>query len=368
MIKSQNHSIHIMEQTVKVAVIGVGSMGRNHARVYSEMPGVELVGVSDAHAETAEIVARRCGAVAYSDYTQMLDELKPAAVSIAVPTVHHLAVAKQVISRGIHLLIEKPIATTVDDALEIIGDADYANVKLAVGHIERFNPAVVALKAHLAQSELGRVFQIDVRRQGPFPARVQDVGVVIDLAVHDLDIIRYISGAEVVRVSAEMDHRVHTSHEDTLSGLLRLNNGSIGTLAINWLTPTKIRELVVTGEQGMFRVDYLTQDLYFFENATTCGPDWETLRVLRGVSEGRMTRHVVNKKEPLRAELDAFMAAVCGEAPVAVTGLDGLRALELAHAVIKAGTEQTSVVMPPLVVAQDKVVQPVAIVAARVDV
>ncbi len=336
-----------MEQTIKVAVIGVGSMGRNHARVYSEMPGVMLVAVSDVYLETAQVVARRCGAAAYADYMQMLDEVKPDAVSIAVPTVHHLAVAKEVIKRGIHVLIEKPIAMEIADALEIIGDADYANVKLAVGHIERFNPAVIALKQHLAQGELGQVFQIDVRRQGPFPVRVQDVGVVIDLAVHDLDIIRYISGAEVVRVSAELDHRVHTHHEDTLSGLLRLDNGSIATLAINWLTPTKIRELLVTGEQGMFRVDYLTQDLYFYENATTCGPDWETLRVLRGVSEGRMLRHVVNKKEPLRAELDAFIAAVCGEAPVAVTGLDGLRALELAHGIIKAGTDKSSVAIAP---------------------
>ena len=341
------HSIQPLQPT-RVALIGVGSMGRNHARVYSEMPDVELVGIADANEVAAQAVAHRHGAVAYADYARMLDELHPDAVSIAVPTVHHLTVAKQVINRGIHLLIEKPIAFSIEEALEIIGDAEFANVKLAIGHIERFNPAVVALKQHLAEGELGQVFQIDVRRQGPFPIRVQDVGVVIDLAVHDLDIIRYISGAEVIRVSAEIDHRIHTEHEDTLSGLLRLSNGSISTLAINWLTPTKIRELCVTGERGMFRVDYLTQDLFFYENATTQSPDWETLRVLRGISEGRMTRFVVNKKEPLRAELDAFIAAVRAEAPIAVTGLDGLRALELAYAVIKSGqTQQAITVQSP---------------------
>ena len=152
------------------------------------------------------------------------------------------------------------------------------------------------------------MFQIDAHRQGPFPARIKDVGVVIDLAVHDLDVMRYVSGAEVVRVYAETERRIHSTREDLLTGLVRLSDGTIGTLTINWLTPTKIRELYVTGECGMFRVDYLTQDLYFFENATANGGDWETLRALRGVSEGRMIRHVVAKKEPLRAEQEAFLA------------------------------------------------------------
>jgi UDP-N-acetylglucosamine 3-dehydrogenase len=332
-----------MKTTTRVALIGVGAMGRNHARVYADMPNVDLVGVADANLEAAQAVAKRHGTEAFADVAHMLDTLKPDAVTIAVPTIYHRDVAKQAISRGIHVLIEKPIALSVDEASEIIDDADSAGVVLTVGHIERFNPAVIALKKHLADGDLGRVFQIDIRRQGPFPARIRDVGVVIDLAVHDLDIIRYISESEVVRVSAETDHQLHPDHEDTLSGLLRLSNGTIGTLAINWLTPTKIRELSVTGDRGMFRVDYLTQDLYFYENATTTGPEWETLRMLRGISEGRMVRHVVNKAEPLRAELEAFVAAVRGEAPVAISGLDGMRALELAYAVIKSGNEQSSV-------------------------
>lgn len=324
---------------VRVAVIGVGAMGRNHARVYSEMPGVRLVGVADADPDTAEAVAARFGGKAYAHYAPLLDELKPEAVTVAVPTVDHLPVALAVIQRGIHLLMEKPIAVTVAEGQQIIEAARLAGVKLMIGHVERFNPAVIALKAHLAQGELGRVFQIDARRQGPFPAHVRDVGVVIDLAVHDLDVMRYMTGAEVVRVYAETERRIHSTHEDLLTGLVRLNDGTVGTLTINWLTPTKIRELYVTGELGMFRVDYLTQDLYFFENARAQDGEWETLRVLRGVSEGRMIRHVVTKKEPLRAEQEAFLAAVAGEAPEAVTGMDGLHALELAQAVVKSGEE-----------------------------
>ncbi|MCI0395877.1 MAG: Gfo/Idh/MocA family oxidoreductase [Chloroflexi bacterium] len=324
--------------TLKVAVIGVGAMGRNHARVYADMSEVALVGVADVNETAAAEVARRYGGRAYADYRELLDEQRPDAVTLAVPTVDHLEMALEVIRRGIHLLIEKPIAFTVAEGQEIIRAARQAGVKLMIGHVERFNPAVLALKARLADGELGRVFQIDARRQGPFPDRVKDVGVVIDLAVHDLDVMRYITGAEVARVFAETERRIHSTREDLLSGLVRLADGTVGTLTINWLTPTKIRELYVTGELGMFRVDYLTQDLYFFENADAPVGDWP-FRVLRGVSEGRMIRHVIPKREPLRIEQESFLAAVTGEIPIAVTGADGLKALELAQAIVNSGVE-----------------------------
>jgi predicted dehydrogenase len=268
-------------------------------------------------------------------------------VTIAVPTVYHQEVACYAAQRGAHLLIEKPIASSVAEGEAIIAAAEAANVKLMIGHVERFNPAIIALKEHLAQGELGLVFQLDSRRQGPFPARVFDVGVVTDLAVHDLDIMRYVSGAEISRIYAETERRVHNRHEDMMSGLLRLDNGAVGTLTINWLTPTKIRELCVIGERGMFRVDYLTQDLFFFENAIATDGGWETLTILRGVSEGRMIRHLVNKKEPLRAELEAFVALVRGEAPVTVSGADGLCALRLAQAILTSGLEQRPVILGP---------------------
>jgi predicted dehydrogenase len=149
--------------------------------------------------------------------------------------------------------------------------------------------------------------------------------------------MRYITQSEIIRLYAETERRLHTSHEDLMTGLARLSDGAVGTLTINWLTPTKIRELCVTGERGMFRVDYLTQDLYFYENAGAHGSQWETLQVLRGVNEGRMIRHVVTKKEPLRAELEEFLAVVRGEAALTASGYDGLRALELAEALVLSG-------------------------------
>jgi UDP-N-acetylglucosamine 3-dehydrogenase len=330
--------------TVKVAVIGVGAMGRNHARVYADMPGVSLVGIADMDGQAAAEAAHRYGGRAYEDYCHLLDVEKPDAVTIAVPTTDHLAVALETIGRGAHLLIEKPIAFTVEEGRQIIAAAQERGVCLMIGHIERFNPAVLALKNYLAEDMLGRVFQIDAHRQGPFPARVKDVGVVIDLAVHDLDVMRYVTTAEVVRVYAETERRIHSTREDLLTGLVRLDDGTVGTLTINWLTPTKIRELFVTGEKGMFRVDYLTQDLYFFENASIPTEEWP-FRVLRGVSEGRMIRHVVAKREPLRLEQEAFLAAVRGETAVPVTGLDGLRALELAQAIVTSGLDHQVVMM-----------------------
>lgn len=324
--------------TIKTAVIGVGTMGRQHARVYAEVLEAELAGVADVDLRAAEDVTRRYGGQAYSDYRLMLDECRPLAVSIAVPTVDHRDVALEVIDRGIHLLVEKPLAFTLEEGQEIIKAARERGVELMVGHVERFNPAVIALKEHISSGILGRVFQIDAHRQGPFPARVRDVGVVIDLAVHDLDIMRYVTETEIVRVYAETQRRIHSKHEDLLSGVVRMEDGTVGTLSTNWLTPTKIRELYVTGERGMFRVDYLTQDLYFFENATAQGASWETLRMLRGVSEGRMIRYALAKQEPLRGEIEEFMRAVRGEISVPVTGMDGLRAIELAHALAASGT------------------------------
>jgi predicted dehydrogenase len=325
--------------SLKTAVIGVGSMGVNHARVNWEMPNVELVGVADFNHETAERVASKYSTQAFYDYQTLLDETKPDAVTLAVPTIYHHQIALEIIDRGIPLLIEKPIAFTIEEGQEIIDAAKEKRVKLMIGHIERFNPAITTVKQLIAEGELGRIFQMDAHRQGPFPARIADVGVVVDLAVHDLDVMRFVSQNEVVRVYAETEKHIHSKYEDLLTGLVRFSGGIVGTLTINWLTPTKIREFIVTGERGLYRCDYLTQDLYYYENAVSSGSEWENLRVLRGVREGKMVRHVVAKKEPLRAEQEAFLAAVRDDTPVPVSGEDGLKALELAKIIVRSGTE-----------------------------
>jgi UDP-N-acetylglucosamine 3-dehydrogenase len=328
-----------MTTQLKAAVIGVGAMGQHHARVYDQIPTVRLLGVADADAEAGEQVAQLHHTVAYTDHHRMLDEARPEIVSVVVPTEFHYRVALDALETGCHVLIEKPIAATEEQARELVERAKVLERKLMVGHIVRFDPAVQALKARLEAGELGRIFQVRCRRLGPFPARVRDVGVVIDLATHDLDLMRYLTGQEAVRVYAETEQEIHSIYEDILVGVVRLADGTIGILDINWLTPTKVRELTVTGERGMFLVNHLTQDLYFYENAEVNGERWDAISLLRGVSEGRMIRYPVRKYEPLKAELERFVQSMVDDEPVPVDGWDGLAALRLARALVQSGLE-----------------------------
>jgi len=329
---------------IRAAVIGVGAMGKQHARIYNELDRVELVAVADVDEDTARNTARRYKIGWYTDYRAMLDREKLDVVSTAVPTCLHRQVALDVIDRGIHLLVEKPIAGTAEEAQEIIDRAAARGIKLTIGHVERFNPAILELKRRLDNGELGRVFQMHARRLGPFPERVRDVGVVIDLATHDLDVMRYLTGSEVVRLYAETEQEIHTDHEDLLSGLVRFADGTIGVLNINWLTPTKIRELSVTGERGMFLADYLTQDLYYYENSYKDG-GWEMLGILRGVGEGNMIRLRIEKKEPLKAELESFVEAIIDDREPLVTGSDGLKALALAQWMVRSGQTNKAILI-----------------------
>lgn len=322
---------------VKVAVIGVGSMGKNHARVYNDLPIARLAAVADADYGTAEAVARRLGVRAYPDYRELLAVEQPQAVSVAVPTALHEEVASAALQAGAHVLVEKPVAASLEAGRRLIECARVEGRQLMVGHIVRFNPAMQTLKEKLQAGELGRIFQIVCRRVGPFPARIRDVGVVVDLAPHDLDLMRFLTGLDPLRVYAETERRIHTEHEDLLIGLLRFPDGVTGTLEINWLTPTKVREVLVLGERGLFRVDDLTQDLYFYENAHIDGALWPGLQTLKGVSEGSMTRFALRRYEPLQAELQAFLHSVQTDTPVPVSGEDGLAALRLALALVESG-------------------------------
>jgi UDP-N-acetylglucosamine 3-dehydrogenase len=326
-----------MTKLLRAAVIGAGSMGRNHARVYAEMDDAELVAVADPDQESLNKVAQRHRVRTYTNYQAMLEREQLDLVSVVVPTEYHFGVARETLLAGIPTLIEKPIAATVEEGAALVALAQELGVLLTVGHIERFNPAVIALKGQLEMGALGKVYQIHIRRIGPFPARIKDVGVVVDLATHDLDIMHYLTDSNVTRLHAEVGRRLHTAHEDLLSAVLRFENEIIGVLDINWLTPTKVRELSVIGERGMFVANYLTQDLVLYENdSAPQGDNWHELAVM-GVSEGRMIRFKVNKKEPLRQELDAFVSAVRGGGPPPVRGEDGLLALAVAQKLVESG-------------------------------
>lgn len=329
---------------LRAGVVGLGMMGRNHVRVYeTAIEGVELVAVADP--DPAALAATTLGrdVRGYEDAERMFAEEELDLVSVVAPTSLHLPVALAALRGGANVLVEKPIAATREEALEMIAAAKAAGRMLTVGHIERFNPAIRELRRRLAAGELGRIFQISATRLGPFPARIRDVGVVVDLAPHDLDVMRYLVGSEPIRLYGETERRIQTEHEDLFTGIMKFANGVIGVLDINWLTPTKKRTLTVTGERGMYVVDYITQDLVFYANPdaldTWVNPDAaDDGAAVASVSEGEMTRRVIHRREPLAVELEEFARAVRDGGPPPVDPRDAMIALLLARKMVESAS------------------------------
>ncbi len=322
-----------MTRTLSAAVIGLGSMGANHARVLADTPGIELAAVADANpSAVAKAVAGR-PIPGFPDAGSLLRETHPDMVSIVVPTQLHEEVALQCIAAGANVLVEKPIAANLDAARRIAAAAEQAGLVLTVGHIERFNPAIQELKRRLEAGQGGPVLQVRARRVGPFPHRIRDVGVIHDLGPHDIDIMRYLLGDEIERVYAESRSHIATGNEDMFAGLVRFRGGAMGTLDINWLTPTKERSLTVLCEKGMFVVDYAAQSLAFYENFDAAAREGR----YASVTEGPMTRYPIPNREPLRVELEAFRDAVLAGGPAPVSAHDGMTALAVAEALVRSG-------------------------------
>jgi predicted dehydrogenase len=326
-------------EPLRAALVGAGQMGRFHARVLNEHEEVELLAVVDPE-DAAERVASLNRARRLRSLQELLDGEPIDFAVVTVPTAEHATVALRLVDAGIPVLVEKPIAATIEEATALIEAAAKKDVPLAIGHVERFNPAVRELQRRLEGQALGRVFQVHARRLSPFPPRIGDTGVALDLATHDLDLMCRLAGTPI-RIAAETDQKAHRTREDLLAALLRFDSGALGLLEVNWLTPTKVRQLTVTGERGMFVVDYLNQHLTLYENALL-SEAWQSLDLFDGVTEGNVTRFAIEREEPLRAQLDAFVRAVRGEAPVVVTGEQGLEVVRLALAAVEAGrTGQT---------------------------
>ncbi|MBI5948855.1 MAG: Gfo/Idh/MocA family oxidoreductase [Chloroflexi bacterium] len=332
---------------LRAAVIGLGSMGANHARVLSDMAGVELVAVADADPARVAKATHGRSLPGFPGAQRLLEEARPDFVSVVVPTGLHEPVALQVVAAGASLLVEKPIAATLPAAGRIAAAAEAAGVVLTVGHIERFNPAVRELKRRLSAGQGGRVLQVKARRVGPFPHRIRDVGVIHDLAPHDIDIMRYLLGDEVERVYAEAQRRINTDNEDIFAGMLHFRGGCLGLLDINWLTPTKERSLTVLCEKGMFVVDYAAQSLAFYENFAASAREGG----IASVTEGPMTRYPIENREPLRVELESFRDAVRAHAEPEVTAADGIAALAVAEALVRSARESAPVMVSQVLAA-----------------
>lgn len=334
------------DRPLRFGLIGLGAMGRNHLRLLSRRQGVALVAIADPDPGALTSAAASSGATAYADAARLIAETELDGLVIAAPTMAHLPLALAAIGRGIAVLVEKPLAATPAEAARIVEAARQSGVPVQVGHVERFNPAVLELGRLIEAGWLSTVYAITSRRAGPFPARIRDVGVTVDLATHDADILSWIAGARPVRVHAEIARRVHATHEDLLFGLLHFASGTTGMLDVNWLTPAKRRQLVVVGEEGMFELDYLTQRLTFTRAANTAQPTF--IGGYAPTFEGDTAVLPVASAEPLAAELDAFERVVRDGGRPIVDATDGAWAVTIATALLTAATERRTVELAEL--------------------
>lgn len=298
------------EGQLNVAVIGTGNMGKNHVRNYFLLPESKLIGIADVNPD-AKKLADEYKTQFFSDYKKMLDEVKPDAVSVVVPTPFHLEVASEVMNRGIHCLLEKPIASTVAEANELIACAKNNKVVFTVGHIERFNPVILKLKQIIDEKGIGEITSVVCKRVGGFPANEPKTDVVIDLAVHDVDIISYLLGSQPKRITSHGSRTHHSKEIDSAEILMDYGRAS-GFVQANWLTPVKIRSIALTGSEGYVEANYITQELeYYKHNIKKQEEDGFDNFVLQfGEPERRVIK--VDFEEPLAAELKAFLAKSMG--------------------------------------------------------
>ncbi|PYD00205.1 gfo/Idh/MocA family oxidoreductase [Microbacterium esteraromaticum] len=318
---------------LRAGLLGVGMMGRHHARVLRELDGVDLVAIADPGGDPH-------GVAGDLEILPDIDALIAAGIDlavVAVPTRFHEDAALKLASAGVHTLVEKPIAQTLEAGQRMVDAFKDAGLVGAVGHIERFNPALQELRRRIEAGELGAVYQVVTRRQGPFPSRIADVGVAKDLASHDVDLTAWVVQSDYDRVFAQTAFKSGREHEDMITITGRTKSGVIVNNIVNWLSPMKERLTVVTGEKGAFVADTSTGDLTFYANGTI-PLEWESVSSFRGVSEGDVTRYAFAKREPLRVEHEAFRDAVLGVRLDVVTMEEGLRTL----AVVEAALESSS--------------------------
>ena len=323
---------------LRAGLVGLGMMGRHHARVLASLPGVELVAVADPGGDVH-------GAAAGREVLASTEALIAKGLDycvVAAPTGLHEQVGLALAQAGVHALVEKALAADAGAARRLAAAFGERGLVGAVGHIERYNPALQRARALLEEGHLGAVFQIVTRRQGPFPGRIADVGVVKDLATHDIDLTAWVAQRPFVSVAAQAAYRSGREHEDLIAVTGRLEGGTVTSHLVNWLSPMKERVTIITGEKGALVCDTLTADLTFYANGTASS-DWDEVRQFRGVTEGDVVRYAIAKPEPLRTEHEAFRDAVLGKRTDIVTLEQGVRIVEVAEAVLRSAATGSTV-------------------------
>lgn len=317
-----------MGETLNTAVIGVGNMGRHHARVYSQIDRVNLVAVADPDRKNGQDIAHKYGCRYYDDYREMLTKEKIDAVSSAVPTSLHKTVALFCIRKGIPILIEKPIADSAQAAREIIRLSKKLNVPICIGHIERFNPAIQKLKELIDEDRFGRIISINSKRVGLFPPQIKDTDVIVDLAVHDIDICNFLIGRHCTTVSARAGMALNSKRFDYADIILGYNGIDV-TIQVNWITPVKVRALSLTGTKGYAEINYLNQTLKIYKsNYEKTFDSYGDYIVKFGTPEAEELN--LSGAEPLRMEIENFIDHVRTGNSNVVTARDGLNSLMIA--------------------------------------
>ncbi|HTY46611.1 MAG TPA: Gfo/Idh/MocA family oxidoreductase [Methanomassiliicoccales archaeon] len=320
----------------KVGVIGVGSMGQNHARIYSEI--ADLVGVYDVDQAQSKRVADRFGVDSFASIDLLLQRVD--AVSVSTITTTHLEVATKVIKAGRHLLLEKPFTGSSKTAKELCALAEKEGVILGAGFVERHNPVVGVARSALAEGRFGKPISFASRRVSSFPARIRDVGVLMDLGIHDVDVLRYLTGDEAVSVFALGGHFNNKQFEDHASVLIETKGGLEAYLEVNWLTPMKVRKVSLTCSAGFVQLDYIDQSLEFSSSVTK---EFDAADAFRVPLEQDVRRVCVRKEEPLKIELQDFLKAVgSGGRPLA-NGEDAYADLRICEAALKSLHERKKV-------------------------
>ena len=313
--------------SINVSVIGCGVWGQNHARVFNELPNVKLISVIDLNEATAKDVSRRYNTSYASDPAEAIADPEVDAVTICTPTITHTELALHAIEAGKHVLVEKPMTNTVAEAEALIRAARKNGVHLAVGFVERFNPAVHEAYRLISEGAIGDIILAHTKRVSRWPVRIGDVGVIKDLAVHDIDIVNKLFGVEAGSVFATAGNIQH-SFEDYANIMMCFKGKRGAFIETNWLTPRKVRTLTITGTEAIINVEYITQTL--------------TLE-----SERQMVQPFIPNAEPLRLELESFVNSIMRDTPPVVTGEDGLRALRVCEAAIESARTGNKVVLNP---------------------
>ncbi|MST64856.1 Gfo/Idh/MocA family protein [Schaalia hyovaginalis] len=323
---------------IRVGILGIGSMGRHHVRNARNTKGFDLVALADPAGDKFGVAG---DLAVLPDVDALIAEGVDAAI-VAVPTVFHEEAALKLAEAGVHALVEKPLSFSVESGERIAKAFSDAGLIGAVGYVERCNPALLEMRRRIRDGQLGEVYQIITRRQSPFPARIADVGVVKDLATHDVDLAAWVAGSTYETVYAQTAYRSGREHEDMMVASGRFANGVLVNHLVNWLSPYKDRTTIVTGERGALVADTTMGDLTFYENGSF-PVEWDQIANFRGVSEGEVTRYALAKREPLAVEHEHFRDAILGVSNEHVSMGEGLTTLRVLEAILESAKTGESI-------------------------